>query len=55
MLAPEVETRPWAEQLILDDVAYRAQLAYLFDRSAFYQEKLRAAGFTSVESAAGLG
>ena len=55
MLAPEVETRPWAEQLALDDVSYRAQLAYLFDRSAFYQEKLKAAGFTSVESAAGLG
>ncbi len=55
MLAPEVETRPWTEQLTLDDESYRAQLEYLFDRSAFYQEKLRAAGFTSVESAAGLG
>ena len=40
MLAPEVETRPWAEQLALDDAAYREQLAYLLERSAFYREKL---------------
>ena len=52
MLAPEVETRPWAEQLAADDEAYRAQLAYLFERSAFYREKLAAAG---VESADGGG
>ena len=44
LLEPEVETRPWAEQLALDDAAYRAQLAYLFERSAFYREKLAAAG-----------
>ena len=37
MLAPEVETRPWAEQLALDDARYRTQLAYLFERSAFYR------------------
>ena len=40
MLAPEVETLPWAEQLALDDASYRAQLAYLLERSAFYREKL---------------
>ena len=40
MLEPEVETWPWAEQLQLDDQSYRAQLAYLFERSAFYREKL---------------
>ena len=44
MLEPEVETRPWDEQLALDDDAYRAQLAYLFERSPFYREKLGAAG-----------
>ncbi len=43
MLAPEVESLPWAEQLALDDVSYRAQLAYLVERSAFYREKLGAA------------
>jgi phenylacetate-CoA ligase len=41
MLAPEVEARPWAEQLALDDAAYRTQIAYLLDRSPFYREKLR--------------
>ena len=40
MLEPEVESRPWAEQLALDDASYRAQLAYLLERSAFYREKL---------------
>jgi phenylacetate-CoA ligase len=41
MLAPEVEARPWPEQLALDDAAYRTQVAYLLDRSPFYREKLR--------------
>jgi phenylacetate-CoA ligase len=54
MLAPEVETRPWAEQLALDDASYRAELAYLFDRSAFYREKLSAAGFSSERAAGAL-
>ena len=43
MLEPEVETRPWVEQLALDDASYRTQLAYLLERSPFYREKL--AGF----------
>jgi phenylacetate-CoA ligase len=42
MLEPEVEARPWAEQLALDDASYRTQLAYLLERSAFYREKLGA-------------
>jgi len=54
MLAPKVEARPWAEQLAVDDASYRAQLAYLFDRSAFYRAKLGAAGFASAEAAGGL-
>jgi phenylacetate-CoA ligase len=54
MLAPEVESRPWPEQVALDDTAYRAQLGYLFDRSAFYREKLTAAGVGSAEAAGGL-
>lgn len=54
MLEPEVETRPWAEQLELDDGSYRAQLGYLFERSAFYREKLTAAGFHSPVAAGGL-
>jgi phenylacetate-CoA ligase len=54
MLDPEVESRRWEEQLALDDESYRAQLAYLFDRSAFYRAKLSAAGFASAGAAGGL-
>jgi phenylacetate-CoA ligase len=35
-----VETRPWEEQRTLDDASFRAQLAYLLERSAFYRVKL---------------
>ena len=38
-----------------DAAAYRTQLAYLFERSPFYREKLRAAGFESAEAAGGQG
>jgi phenylacetate-CoA ligase len=38
--SPDSERRPWAEQLALDAESYRTQLAYLFDRSPFYREKL---------------
>jgi phenylacetate-CoA ligase len=54
MLSPEVETRPWAEQLALDDASYRAQLVYLFERSPFYREKLTAAGVADARAAGGL-
>ena len=40
MLEPAVETRPWDEQLALDDQAFREQLAYLLERSPFYRQKL---------------
>ena len=54
MLAPEIETRPWDEHLALDDRSYREQLSYLFERSAFYREKLGAAGIGSAAEAGGL-
>jgi phenylacetate-CoA ligase len=54
ILAPEVETRPWAEQLVLDDASYRAQLAYVFERSSFYRQKLGEAGISSPAGAGGL-
>jgi phenylacetate-CoA ligase len=54
MLEPDVETRPWDQQLALDDESYREQLAYLFERSAFYREKLAAAGVASAAEAGGL-
>ena len=54
MLAPEVESRPWAEQLAADDASYRSQLAYLLERSAFYRDKLAMAGFDTPQAAGGL-
>ena len=54
MLDPEVETRPWAEQLAVDDASYREQIAYLLSHSAFYREKLASAGVTSAAVAGGL-
>jgi phenylacetate-CoA ligase len=40
MLEPAVETRPWDEQLELDDTSYRAQLDYLLRHSPLYRNKL---------------
>ena len=54
MLAPQVEGRPWVEQLALDDESYRSQLVYLFERSPFYREKLIHAGVPSAAAAGGL-
>lgn len=54
ILAPEVETRPWPEQLAADDASYRAQLAYLLERSPFYRAKLADAGVASLSAAGGL-
>jgi phenylacetate-CoA ligase len=54
MLEPEVESRPWDEQLVLDDASYREQLAYLYERSAFYRGKLTGAGFASAAASGGL-
>jgi phenylacetate-CoA ligase len=54
MLDPAIETRPWAEQLAIDDAAYREQLAYLYARSPFYRAKLAEAGFASAGAAGNL-
>jgi len=54
MLEPDVETRPWEDQLALDDSSYRRQLAYLYEHSAFYREKLHPSGYPSAETAGGL-
>jgi phenylacetate-CoA ligase len=54
VLAPEVETRPWPEQLGVDDASYRTQLADLFEHSDLYRAKLTAAGFRSADAAGGL-
>jgi phenylacetate-CoA ligase len=51
MLDPAVESRAWDEQLEVDDASYRAQVAYLLERSPFYSEKL---GLRSAAEAGGL-
>ena len=54
MAAADVERRPWPEQLAEDDLAYRAQLEYLLERSPFYRDKLAAAGIAAATDAGGL-
>jgi phenylacetate-CoA ligase len=54
MLEPDVEARPWAQQLELDDAAFRVQLGYLLERSPFYRAKLASAGITRADDAGGL-
>jgi len=50
----EVETRSPEDQLKLDKVSYLKQIAYLFEHSTFYQNKLKAAGFESAAQVGGL-
>src|SRR4051794_13942492 len=40
MLEPDVETRPWHEQLALDAASFDEQFAYLLEQSPLYREKL---------------
>ncbi len=54
MFEPAIESRPWSEQRAEDAVRYAAQLDYLFDRSRFYQAKLRGAGFSDARSCGSL-
>ncbi|MBT3808235.1 MAG: phenylacetate--CoA ligase family protein, partial [Rhodospirillaceae bacterium] len=51
---PEAETRDLADQKRLDEPVYRKQIAYLFERSEFYRDKFKAAGFKTPESVGGL-
>ena len=54
MTVSAAEALPWEEQCALDEESYRGQIAYLFDRSPFYREKLTAAGFDDPAAAGGL-
>jgi len=47
MYDPETETRPLDEQFAIDRETYRRQVAYLFEHSTFYRNKLKEAGFAS--------
>lgn len=50
----DIETRPLAEQYEIDKESYRKQIQYLYENSAFYQQKLKEAGFESADSVGGL-
>src|SRR5471030_792522 len=54
MLNPEIEGAPWESQAGADAPLFLKQLEYLFDRSRFYQKKLREAGFADAIAAGGL-
>lgn len=54
MFEPEIEGRTPAQQREVDAALYAKQLEYLFDRSRFYQTKLREAGFAHAAAAGGL-
>jgi phenylacetate-CoA ligase len=54
MFEPEVETRTVEDQFRLDDISFRRQIAYLFDHSPFYREKLARSGFPAAEAIGGL-
>lgn len=54
MHAPIVETAPWSGQMAQDDAAYRAQVLYLMERSEFYRDLMRNAGFADADAVGGL-
>jgi phenylacetate-CoA ligase len=54
MFEPKIEAAPWEAQKSLDDALYRRQIAYLFERSRFYRQKLADAGFAGPEAVGGL-
>jgi phenylacetate-CoA ligase len=51
---PDIEGAPWEGQQAADEGPYRRQIAYLFERSRFYRDKLARVGFASTESVGGL-
>jgi phenylacetate-CoA ligase len=53
MHQPEIEQLPWSEQRKIDDPLFRAQIAYLFENSRFFRDKLRKHGLTPPPMSAG--
>ncbi len=51
---PEIETRDPAEQYKIDSEEYVRQIEYLFKNSAFYQNKLKEAGFNNARQVGSL-
>ena len=51
---PDVETRPWEDQFLIDESRYRKQIEYLYKHSDFYRKKLQEAGFQNPASVGSL-
>jgi phenylacetate-CoA ligase len=51
---PEIETRDPKEQFKIDSQQFTKQIEYLFENSAFYQKKLREAGFQNAKDVGSL-
>lgn len=47
---PEIELRPWNEQIDHDRPVFADQIRYLYERSAFYRDKLRGSGFADADA-----
>jgi len=54
MFEPEIEQLPWEAQATKDAPIFRAQIAYLFEKSRFYRDKLTSTGFSSPEAVGGI-
>ena len=54
MYESDIEAAPWREQIGADEARYRRQVAYLFERSRFYREKLTLARFADPIAVGGL-
>lgn len=54
MYNPAVESLPWDRQFAADDELYRTQIACVFTKSRFYQDKLTEAGFRDAASVGAL-
>ncbi len=55
MIEPDIEAAPWEAQALADAPLYLRQIAYLFERSRFYRDKLGRAGFATPAVVGGLG
>ena len=55
MVEPEIEAAPWEDQARFDAPMYLAQIEYLFERSGFYRDRLKRAGFATHGAVGGLG
>ena len=54
MVEPDIEQAQWEDEARSNAPLYLKQIAYLFERSRFYREKLERAGFATHGAVGGL-